>query len=155
MKTKLCTVCNEADAKYKCPKCNAGYCSVACYKVHKTEPCVAPDNNNTSTQHRQQLTSYGTTNKSTLPLPPSSTIDGAPNIDDEDEEAKHQLGPEDLDKLQHSERVKELLANPAIRSLLDAVRKDPNPVEAIRILRQRPDFELLAQALIDATKNEE
>ena len=23
------------DCRYKCPKCNIGYCSVACYKSHK------------------------------------------------------------------------------------------------------------------------
>ncbi|KAJ1646800.1 hypothetical protein LPJ64_001740 [Coemansia asiatica] len=148
MKTRLCTVCNEAGAKYKCPKCSAGYCSVACYKVHKTEPCVSPEKNYSDGQQpRTQQHATSDTGK-----PSSLTIANAPAVDDEDEKAKHRLGPEDLKKLHQADRVKELLANPEIRLLLDAVRKDPNPVEAIRILRQRPDFEQLAQALICATK---
>ena len=41
----LCVVCKEQESKwgpivllqcrYRCPKCGATYCSVACFKVHK------------------------------------------------------------------------------------------------------------------------
>ncbi|KAJ1947753.1 hypothetical protein GGF37_000129 [Kickxella alabastrina] len=71
--------------------------------------------------------------------------------DDDEEEAKHRLTAEDLNKLDTSTRVKELLMNPETRALLEAVRKDPSPLEAIRALRQRSDFEELVQALISAT----
>ncbi|CAI5759469.1 unnamed protein product [Candida verbasci] len=28
----LCQICNTNESKYKCPKCNIPYCSLACYK---------------------------------------------------------------------------------------------------------------------------
>jgi len=31
---KLCLVCKKQFAKYTCPKCSAGYCSLPCYKNH-------------------------------------------------------------------------------------------------------------------------
>ena len=33
---KKCTVCQEAQWKYKCPGCEARTCSLACSKQHKT-----------------------------------------------------------------------------------------------------------------------
>ncbi|KAG9248194.1 hypothetical protein BJ878DRAFT_77295 [Calycina marina] len=42
-KTKVCGVCNESKAKYKCPQCNLPYCSVPCHKVHQpTHPPLEP-----------------------------------------------------------------------------------------------------------------
>ncbi|KAM3418556.1 hypothetical protein BST61_g4533 [Cercospora zeina] len=32
----ICGVCHEAESKYRCPKCDIRYCSVACNKTHKT-----------------------------------------------------------------------------------------------------------------------
>lgn len=34
----VCSMCNEFNPKYKCPKCRATYCSIACCKSHK-ESC--------------------------------------------------------------------------------------------------------------------
>ncbi|XP_021806035.1 zinc finger HIT domain-containing protein 3 isoform X1 [Prunus avium] len=42
MGPRLCQVCNEAQSKYKCPSCLAPYCSVACFKKHKENPCALP-----------------------------------------------------------------------------------------------------------------
>lgn len=36
----LCVVCGSG-RKYKCPTCNAHYCSVGCFSIHKTT-CAAP-----------------------------------------------------------------------------------------------------------------
>ncbi|KAJ2892116.1 hypothetical protein IWW38_003342 [Coemansia aciculifera] len=136
---EVCTVCSEVVSKYKCPTCRAGYCSVKCFKLHKIEPCAPPAVHNT--------------------LPAAATTAAAVAGEkehfgsrDDDEEEKHRLTPDDLKKLDSSAQVKELLTNPNMRALLEAVRKDPNPVEAIRALRQRSDFEALAQALIGATE---
>ena len=30
----ICTTCHTHEARYTCPKCNAPYCSAACYRVH-------------------------------------------------------------------------------------------------------------------------
>ncbi|KAL1878559.1 hypothetical protein VTK73DRAFT_7824 [Phialemonium thermophilum] len=32
---RVCGICNEADGKYKCPRCFMPYCSVACNRAHK------------------------------------------------------------------------------------------------------------------------
>ncbi|CAK1355774.1 hypothetical protein CB0940_00538 [Cercospora beticola] len=31
----ICGVCHEAESKYRCPKCETRYCSVACNRIHK------------------------------------------------------------------------------------------------------------------------
>ncbi|KAJ2812500.1 hypothetical protein H4S07_001357 [Coemansia furcata] len=132
-----CTVCSEAVSKYKCPTCRAGYCSVKCFKLHKLEPCAPPDRSTpVAIPNQDRVLKQGEQER----------LGG-----DDEEEAKHRLTPSDLQKLDESAQVKRLLMNPNTRALLEAVRKDPNPVEAIRALRQRPDFEELAQALIGAT----
>ncbi|KAJ1964096.1 hypothetical protein GGI12_001642 [Dipsacomyces acuminosporus] len=77
------------------------------------------------------------------------------NVGDEDdeEEQKYRLKPEDLQKLERSARVKGLLMNPNIRALMNQVRKDASPAEAVRVLRQRSaEFEELVQAFIQATE---
>ncbi|EPS44956.1 hypothetical protein H072_1038 [Dactylellina haptotyla CBS 200.50] len=33
----ICKFCEKEQAKYKCPICSAPYCSLACYKPHKTK----------------------------------------------------------------------------------------------------------------------
>ncbi|KAJ2413819.1 Zinc finger HIT domain-containing protein 3 [Coemansia sp. IMI 209128] len=136
---ETCTVCCEAVSKYKCPTCRAGYCSVKCFKLHKLEPCAPPD--------RGTPTVAPTSTGPALKQSEKARI----GADYDEEEEKHRLAPSDLQKLDESARVKGLLMNPNMRALLEAVRTDPSPVEAIRALRQRPDFEELAQALIGAT----
>ncbi|KAJ2494347.1 Zinc finger HIT domain-containing protein 3 [Coemansia sp. RSA 2052] len=136
---EACTVCSETISKYKCPTCRAGYCSVKCFKLHKLEPCAPPPVHCTP--------SAAPAKDRSLKLGEKERTGG-----DDDEEEKHRLSPGDLQRLDDSTRVKGLLMNPNMRALLEAVRKDPNPVETIRALRQRPDFEELAQALISATE---
>ncbi|KAJ2157312.1 hypothetical protein GGF46_004589 [Coemansia sp. RSA 552] len=134
MAGRLCTVCSDSAAKYKCPKCEAGYCSVKCFRVHKTEPCQAP---------------------ATGSRGPPPAGDAAGSSERNDDEEAHRLTAEDLQKLGGSEHVKQMLADPDIRALVEAARRDPDPVQAVRLLRQRPDFERLAQALIGATDRQQ
>ncbi|KAH7090247.1 hypothetical protein FB567DRAFT_286665 [Paraphoma chrysanthemicola] len=45
----LCGVCNNEPKKYKCPTCALPYCSLSCYRTHKTthtEPTTAPSSTN-------------------------------------------------------------------------------------------------------------
>ncbi|KAJ2715865.1 Zinc finger HIT domain-containing protein 3 [Coemansia spiralis] len=135
MVSSLCSVCGEA-AKYKCPACEARYCSVGCCRAHRAGSCMP------QTQPAQPA-----------PAAPSTAGDSNANGDDanDDDEAKHRLRPEDLQKLDGSARVKELLADPRNRMLIEAVRRDPHPVQAIRALRQQAGFEELAHAILSAT----
>ncbi|GAV03483.1 hypothetical protein RvY_13900 [Ramazzottius varieornatus] len=43
-----CTVCSGTGARYKCPRCLARYCSVACFKRHKEDLCEHPAENGLS-----------------------------------------------------------------------------------------------------------
>jgi hypothetical protein len=38
-----CSVCDKGPPKYKCPKCRATYCSIACCKKHKEGELCQPD----------------------------------------------------------------------------------------------------------------
>ncbi|KFY67668.1 hypothetical protein V496_01476 [Pseudogymnoascus sp. VKM F-4515 (FW-2607)] len=42
LSSKLCGVCNDQQAKYKCSRCEIPYCSVACATLHRAIPCEAP-----------------------------------------------------------------------------------------------------------------
>ncbi|KAJ2723845.1 hypothetical protein GGI07_002384 [Coemansia sp. Benny D115] len=154
--TLQCTVCNETVAKYKCPNCRVGYCSVKCFRIHKTEPCVSttktesdPASKNTQNQARS---SSGTV--ATKQATESSSGGGGNGDDDDIEEAKHRLTEAELKRLDTAENVRELLTSPDLRALLQAVCNDPNPLEAIRALRLRPDFERLVQEMKLATNRE-
>lgn len=129
----LCTICSQVVPKYKCPRCWAGYCSVKCSKIHKEEPCGA-----VPTQ---------------AVVKPKKNAGNSGEDDDDDEEEMYRLRPKDMQRLNDSGHVKELLRDPALRALLEAAHRDSNPVEAIHKLRQRPEFEALAQALISATSD--
>ncbi|XP_028557335.1 zinc finger HIT domain-containing protein 3 isoform X2 [Dendrobium catenatum] len=39
MASRQCQICQEAQFKYKCPSCLLPYCSLACFKKHKENPC--------------------------------------------------------------------------------------------------------------------
>ncbi|KAJ2449934.1 hypothetical protein EV183_004593 [Coemansia sp. RSA 2336] len=129
MKTKLCAVCNNATPKYKCPTCKIEYCSAKCFKDHKSM-CIAP------VQSTQQKPANSTT---------------ASKEEEEEEEQAHRLKEADLQKLAKSRRVQQMLAYPEIRALMETVSSNSNPVQVIHALRQRPDFEQLVQAMMEAT----
>ncbi|PIA13779.1 hypothetical protein COEREDRAFT_48341 [Coemansia reversa NRRL 1564] len=138
---KLCTVCSEAASKYKCPNCEAGYCSVGCFRIHKSEPCVSSADRRATVQSNSVKTE----------LKHNSSHDSNNEEDDDDEEKQHRLTLEDLKRLDNSVPVKEMLTDPRLRTLLEAVRRDSNPTQSIRVHRQRSDFEQLVQAMLDAT----
>ncbi|CDP03834.1 unnamed protein product [Coffea canephora] len=43
MGPKICQVCDDAQSKYKCPRCLVPYCSLVCFKKHKEIPCSKPE----------------------------------------------------------------------------------------------------------------
>ena len=50
---KLCIICNTKDSKYKCPTCHCFYCSILCFKEHKTK-CNKDIKNNNITNNEKQ-----------------------------------------------------------------------------------------------------
>ncbi|KAJ1731783.1 hypothetical protein LPJ61_002363 [Coemansia biformis] len=150
MASKQCTACG-GPAKYKCPACEAGYCSVGCCRAHRAEGCHPQAQTALPTAAAQPTAS----SQSASTLAPAATSSGeAEGEDDDDDEKKHRLRPEDLQRLDSSPRVRELLADPDLRALIEAVRRDPNPVQAIRTLRQQAGFEELVRALLGAASGE-
>ncbi|KAJ2611297.1 Zinc finger HIT domain-containing protein 3 [Coemansia sp. RSA 1365] len=139
---KLCTVCGEAASKYKCPNCEAGYCSVGCFRIHKSEPCVSSADRRAAAQSSSVKTEQ---------QHESSHNSNIEEEEDDEEEKLHRLTLEDLKKLDNSVPVKKMLTDPRLRTLLEAVRQDSNPIQSIRVHRQRSDFEQLVQAMLDAT----
>lgn len=70
-----CLICNTNDSKYKCPKCEIGYCSIQCYKQHKlthsNDPIPPPsststeiNNNNKSNNNSSTIVDVGVSNNS-------------------------------------------------------------------------------------------
>ncbi|KAJ2852544.1 Zinc finger HIT domain-containing protein 3 [Coemansia brasiliensis] len=131
MKSKLCAVCNNSAPKYKCPTCKVEYCSAKCFKDHKSM-CIPPVQN-------------------TSQIPANSMSVSKESEEDDEEEEQHRLKEVDLQKLAKSDRVQQMLAYPEMRALMETVCSNSNPVQVVHALRQRPDFEQLVQAMLEAT----
>ena len=87
-----CTICKEIAAKYKCSKCPATYCSVACFKLHKASNTCQPPKPDNPPQ----------------PVEPKK-------LDIEDEEL---IADKDLEKLRDSHAVRKLLSNKHLRKMM-------------------------------------
>ena len=53
-----CSICSENQPKYKCPKCRALYCSIACCKLHK-EKCTGSSENHHNKSRACIQSKYG------------------------------------------------------------------------------------------------
>ncbi|KNE55098.1 hypothetical protein AMAG_01032 [Allomyces macrogynus ATCC 38327] len=40
LESLLCAFCNENQSKYRCPRCDAPYCSLSCYRTERHRSCV-------------------------------------------------------------------------------------------------------------------
>ncbi|XP_063709656.1 zinc finger HIT domain-containing protein 3 [Culicoides brevitarsis] len=116
--TRKCEICDKSDSKYKCPKCEIPYCSLECFKQHKDSiECSElikkreSDRKKSSFQPKPLLF----TTMDTVPL-------------------------EELQKLQNSEHLKNLLYNPHLRKLLTELDRSSNPERAIGSAMMEPLF---------------
>jgi len=108
----LCQVCNEANRKYKCPKCFCLYCSVDCFKIHK--PDCKP----------LLLKSQG------QPVQPSAEV-----LEDEDVLSEHILSC-----LEDNNKLKAMLHNPHLRKILMNLDNSVNKTELMEKLMHEPLF---------------
>ena len=114
MKIK-CEVCHQDSHKYKCPTCLVLYCSLNCYKNHKKEDaCVKKE---------KAFCSEISTEKTELLL--------------EDDE---RLCSEKLELLEKSNELKDILANPHLRTMLTALDSAKNKQAFIETCMQEPIF---------------
>ncbi|XP_017077581.1 zinc finger HIT domain-containing protein 3 [Drosophila eugracilis] len=122
-----CINCEENTRKYKCSKCSAPYCSVACYKAHKDSPkCVRIDMEDKKPENAFQ-------EEPTLHVP-FPTDDTVPT--------------EKLQKLENSQDLRNLLHNPHLRSLLQQIDVAINAQTAMIAAMQEPLFLEFANACL-------
>ncbi|KAI8061854.1 uncharacterized protein B0P05DRAFT_599502 [Gilbertella persicaria] len=129
----ICQICEKQEAKYKCPKCRAPYCSLVCFKTHKEIPCKAPSTNTTEPITRKEITPIG---------PP-------------DEEDPSRLTPEDLIKLSYSRDIHTFLQDSQLQEtirLLDASKTPEKDLDLVRA--EYPKFDEFAKMLVDITFKE-
>ncbi|KAI8050367.1 hypothetical protein BDF22DRAFT_696820 [Syncephalis plumigaleata] len=65
--SKLCQVCEQVEAKYKCPTCYLAFCSVACSRKHKETPCQKPESPKMPFEH--SVTSSEQANETDIAFP--------------------------------------------------------------------------------------
>ncbi|EPY52467.1 zf-HIT protein Hit1 [Schizosaccharomyces cryophilus OY26] len=152
MNKKTCIVCVEGPAKYKCPKCSAPYCSLACWKQHQQQ-CSVTSNTSLDTLEDDK-------NKHDL-LPPKPSpnvlfVNGRyPTIADEALPTKSQISQAVDDP-----NVQEMLqANPEVRTSIKRLvelhksEMGPVPTRTLDAIQQNrlhnPEFEQLASYILD------
>ncbi|KAF6779062.1 hypothetical protein AHF37_01536 [Paragonimus kellicotti] len=120
-----CSVCTLASAIYKCPVCYAKYCSVSCYKQHKTASCNPKDGQNS----------------------PKTETDSALLFDDtadwnfELEETGADYVPvRKLELLRNSQQLRNLLGNPHLRRYLENINNSNRPDLAMERAMREPLF---------------
>ncbi|XP_028041273.1 zinc finger HIT domain-containing protein 3 [Bombyx mandarina] len=109
-----CGTC-RSDPKYKCPTCMVPYCSVACYKLHKQNPCIKP------------------------PSPPKQTI-GVKQAVENLYPTEDTVPLDRLNLLENSTEVKKCLENPHVREILELLDSSANPDELVQEYMQEPIF---------------
>lgn len=110
----LCQVCHQIEKKYRCPTCQINYCSLPCYKTHKSGCCT--------------------------PVPPH-IVDTTPCQDTVYQFQTNNTVPrEKLNELAKSDELKQLLQNPHLRDFLTRLDSTENPVRIMRSAMQEPIF---------------
>ncbi|KAK8823664.1 hypothetical protein WA577_002583 [Blastocystis sp. JDR] len=128
----LCVVCKEQESKYRCPKCGAPYCSVACFKVHKTQ-CTAPTESNTAGQSTQKESGED-----------ASDVDSDENSD----LLGNLISKERLQRIKESESIKELLNEPFLQRAIVKIMESDNKEKALMDLRENSEMAILIDELL-------
>ncbi|NP_001187909.1 zinc finger HIT domain-containing protein 3 [Ictalurus punctatus] len=128
---QICVVCSEKIPKYRCPVCRIRYCSLGCFKKHKSDDSCQPVKDVTPP----------------APCPASSQSAAEPWTVDYllDENSQSDRVP--LQKLQllgESKDLKTLLQNPHLRNLMLTVDSAEDKSKAMKDAMQEPLFVELA-----------
>ncbi|XP_030384784.1 zinc finger HIT domain-containing protein 3 [Scaptodrosophila lebanonensis] len=134
-----CITCEQITRKYKCSKCEAPYCSLACYKSHKgTEECAQLLAAHDDATKFQKLTKTSVDEEEpTLhaPFPTEDTV-----------------SPAMLQQLASSEPLRQLLYNPHLRNLLQQIDVALNAQNAMAAAMQEPLFVEFANACLQVVE---
>ncbi|WBW74129.1 zf-HIT family C/D snoRNP assembly protein Hit1 [Schizosaccharomyces osmophilus] len=158
MNKQGCVVCVEGSAKYKCPKCSAPYCSLACYKQHQQQ-CSATSNNNRDTLEEEKK------QQGIVPPKPSPNVlfvNGKyPTIAEEALPTKSQISQAVDDPNVHEmlQSNPEIMASMKRLVELHKTETGPVPLRTLDAIQQNrlhnPDFEQLASYILDKYYHQE
>ncbi|XP_065332417.1 zinc finger HIT domain-containing protein 3 [Cloeon dipterum] len=132
---KICVICGAKDSKYKCPTCRVPYCSVACCKNHKNSDVCKPPQEEAeiaAPQPSAQMTSYEYPTDDTVP-------------------------PELLERLGESDKLKALLSNPHLHTILTNINSINSPEAAMEEAMQEPlfmEFADVCMRMVDPSEDE-
>ncbi|KAK8794213.1 hypothetical protein JH06_1398 [Blastocystis sp. subtype 4] len=131
----LCSICQQEKAKYKCPKCSSGYCSVQCYKSHK-EMCGGESSNGVDLIVK--------------------TADENSELDSEEESRDDITGSliprENLEQIRESESIRELLNEPYIQKAILSVIESEDKERRLNELKENSEFSILIDELLLCVK---
>ncbi|ORX62611.1 hypothetical protein DM01DRAFT_1330740 [Hesseltinella vesiculosa] len=134
----LCSICKEADSRYKCSTCRIAYCSLACYKTHKETPCESPEPK--SDLH------------TTLPQDQKWRLPKKSDYDDPQDETLTRLDLTQLQQLESNDHILSLLANPDIRQYIKAIENSSTPDKLLQEIRDNDaTFGEFVVTLLNAT----
>jgi len=124
-----CEVCAANRHKYKCPKCIIKYCCLACFKSHKEQLCEERQlKQETEKEEKAQVTLSG-------PL-----VVPSPHVEHPFEETEDIIQQDILDKLGQNEKLKQMLENPHLQTILRHANSTDLPEEVMRDAMQEPIF---------------
>ncbi|KAK7791851.1 hypothetical protein R5R35_011053 [Gryllus longicercus] len=110
-----CSICGQGLSKYKCPTCCLPYCSLSCWKNHKSKECVPPATNGYIEEEKICPKKYEFETEDTVPV-------------------------EKLALLENDEALRQILENPHVRNILLNVDSARDPSRAIQEAMLEPIF---------------
>ena len=135
-----CEVCTTEPSKYRCPKCNTEYCSLACFKTHKSSAPEAPGGCDPSSSSTFSTTS---TNK--------NKFQNRKRRRDHTVEEPSHVSPDDLQKLSFSEPVLKAAKSSQLQEIVKNILAASDPHEALEArLKSDPFFSSFADEVMIA-----
>ncbi|KAI0527288.1 hypothetical protein KFK09_002887 [Dendrobium nobile] len=129
MASRQCQICQEAQYKYKCPSCLLPYCSLACFKKHKENPC-------------QKLTPHEETISMVLP-------ERAFEVD----ETNWILGSEQLQLIAQSKAIRDALNDIELQKLVYKIGSCSNPEEELDKAMEREGFPQFTEMILSVVRS--
>lgn len=118
--TIVCNVCELGKSKYKCPECLISYCSLDCWKTHKSSSTCKPV---VYKQLQRRINLVHTARE-----------------DNSESTSEDAIALEKLQALAESKELKDVLKNHELREMLIAIDKSNHPAQAIQAAMVEPMF---------------
>ncbi|XP_018025210.1 zinc finger HIT domain-containing protein 3 [Hyalella azteca] len=150
----ICQICESCTPKYKCPSCLIRYCSVACYKSHKSETSNAATKCSTP-QPSEMASNPGKNPSSLIDVAPEVLATPAPPVHMEKLLLPTQdtVPPDRLEELRNSSELRTLLQSQDLRSQLQDLASCTTGPEAAPLLdnwlRENRDFRRFADVCLN------